>query len=802
MSKLDWLRQGSLWMLRVTTKVLSVTTHPFRTGSWRKRAAWGLVATTIVGGTGYRCYHGSWWPVAAAVENLEVDFSPKAPGRANANPVVPLAVGDEQDSLLQPSAKMFSARRHPAVPSDEEGDRQVMESTSLPERPRFGQVTQGRIRPVNNEQPEATADRRSPFSRFRDPSADDPESQDPEASTVNSARTRYENDPTASNTGEEMAEARPSDVPSDSDVEAEGNGPVITAEPDESIDQQGDDSNDTTAAQLPAGSGRFGSPTRSEPLEKRPVGREPAPPAELPGGLSGPRSGRARESEADESSVPRPLRAFTSSPARDSRTSISSLAVRAEADVSNASPNPGSRQLEGTQSPSVTIEKVAPTDVQVGRPATFQLKVRNVGKVHAHEVVVVDVIPDGVDVLELQPQAEPGAEGRLVWNLGMLAPGAESTIVMKVLPQREGEIGSVAEVTFRAQASVRTISTKPQISMRLDGPRTVLAGEIANVNLTITNTGTGIAANLFLDAIIPDGFVHPAGRELQSPLGNLPPNGSKTISLPLKAAKAGSYDLTFSATNEVNVSVEEQLPIEVTAPEFELAIQGPKVRYLDRQTTYSVWLSNPGTAAAEEVELVLFLSKGLKFVSSNNQGQYDRQSHAVFWNLERLPPSAKGEVQVVLLPGEIGQQKVRAEARGASGLQQTDERVLQVDGLPELQFSVSDTEDPVDVGSETQYEVLIVNKGSQAANHVQLTVEFPSELEPLRGNGPTEVQVRGNTATGEPLARLAPNEKAVYKITARGLRAGDCRVRVQIVSDDVRNPVTKEERTLVHADAP
>ena len=44
---------------------------------------------------------------------------------------------------------------------------------------------------------------------------------------------------------------------------------------------------------------------------------------------------------------------------------------------------PGQAQLEGAQSPSVTIEKFAPAEVQVGKPATFEILVRNVGQVRA-----------------------------------------------------------------------------------------------------------------------------------------------------------------------------------------------------------------------------------------------------------------------------------------------------------------------------------------------------------------------------------------------------------------------------------
>ena len=52
----------------------------------------------------------------------------------------------------------------------------------------------------------------------------------------------------------------------------------------------------------------------------------------------------------------------------------------------------------------------------------------------------------------------------------------------------------------------------------------------------------------------------------------------------------------------------------------------------------------------------------------------------------------------------------------------------------------------------------------------------------------------------EPLARLAPKADALYKIRVKGLVDGDHRIRVQILSDEMQRPVTREESTLVYAD--
>ena len=73
-------------------------------------------------------------------------------------------------------------------------------------------------------------------------------------------------------------------------------------------------------------------------------------------------------------------------------------------------------------------------------------------------------------------------------------------------------------------------------------------------------------------------------------------------------------------------------------------------------------------------------------------------------------------------------------------------------------------------------------------------------MEPINGEGPTRVKIEGNVVVFEPLPRLAPQGDILYKIHARGTTPGDKRIRVQCMSDDVSDPVTKEESTHVYSD--
>ncbi|NNE01250.1 MAG: hypothetical protein HKN47_28385, partial [Pirellulaceae bacterium] len=65
---------------------------------------------------------------------------------------------------------------------------------------------------------------------------------------------------------------------------------------------------------------------------------------------------------------------------------------------------PGDRRLEGVQSPSVVIHKRAPSEVKVGKPASFVIQVQNVGSAEALDVRVHDRIPEGMRLHDATPR--------------------------------------------------------------------------------------------------------------------------------------------------------------------------------------------------------------------------------------------------------------------------------------------------------------------------------------------------------------------------------------------------------------
>lgn len=461
---------------------------------------------------------------------------------------------------------------------------------------------------------------------------------------------------------------------------------------------------------------------------------------------------------------------------------------------------PGAAQLEGPQSPALSVEKIAPPEIQVGKPAIFQTKIRNTGAVTAHGVELRDQTPKGTRLLGTTPRASLGADGELLWSLGTLKAGEEIVVQMQLMPTEEGEIGSVATVRFNAEASVRTIATRPELSIRAAGPGQVLIGEEAVLTISVSNPGTGVASGVVLEAKIPQGLRHPAGAELEYEVGDLRPKETRQLELRLTSVQAGVAPLTLGARGEANLKAESLVELDVVAPRLDVALEGPKRRFLEREATYVVSISNAGTAPARRVELTCELPPGLEFVSASNSGQFEPSSRSVHWLLEELPVKETGKVELITVPLEPGQKKLVLRGAAERGVAVEKEQPILIEGIAAVQFSLVDTADPIERGGETSYEVRVVNQGSKAATNVRLTILLPPEMRAVAAEGPTRHQVEGSRVAFEGLGRLAPKAETTYRVRVQGLQPGDLRIRAQLQTDEIQTPVTKEESTRVFSD--
>ncbi len=435
----------------------------------------------------------------------------------------------------------------------------------------------------------------------------------------------------------------------------------------------------------------------------------------------------------------------------------------------------------------------------MGKPASFVIHVQNVGAVEALDVQVNDRIPTGMRLIDASPT--PVQQGNLLlWQLGAMPAGDERTVTMQLVAEQEGELGSVARVSFEAAASVRTISTRPELKIVQRVPEHgVLIGQQLEIELEVSNPGTGEATGVMLQEDVPDGLEHPKGRQLDNLIGTLAPGEVRRQVLRMRAVSPGVIQNTIRLTGDDGLADESTATVQVIAPDLKVELEGPSRRFLERQATYQLNLANVGTADATNVEIVVQLDRGFTFVSTDNEGQYDPSQHVVHWSLAQLPAGGSGSVPLTLLPVEAGEQAITIDARADLGVVAKNERRMTVEGFAELSFAITNPGGPIELGSETSYEIRVNNTGSMPDSNVRVQLQLPPGLELVSTDGDAGTDGRGLVAF-QPKSQLAQGTELAYRVRVRGVAPGTHIVRAVVVSDHASVPVTKEESTLVYAD--
>ena len=459
---------------------------------------------------------------------------------------------------------------------------------------------------------------------------------------------------------------------------------------------------------------------------------------------------------------------------------------------------PGDKKLEGAQTTQVVVEKIAPKEIQVDREAKFAVKVKNVGSAPVRNLVLRDVLPVGARFVAADvASVVPNARGEFAWPPFDLAPCSEKTFEYRIIPTQEGELGSVATLSFAAEASCRVRCVRPALEVEVVAPQEATLGSNIDLNVVVANVGTGAATNVALLETIPDGLRHPSGSVLDHALGTLAPGEKKRVPLTLQCVAPGTTVNNLVVTADGDLRKEIQTEIKVLAPKLELSIDGADAPYLERQTTYRLKAANVGDATAKDVKLVAEIPAGTTFVSANNLGVYKAETRSVYWDLAELPAGAAGEIELTLTPTKIGAARLTFGGTGPLGLTAQVVKEVEIDGLPALSYAVKTSPNPVEIGQEIVYEIQLANRGTKAATNATLQIAAPEALKIVSVEGPTRYSQQNGAFVFDVVREIPAKSAVTYKVKAVCEAVGDCRVRFQLSSDDLE-PLVKEENVRVY----
>lgn len=449
--------------------------------------------------------------------------------------------------------------------------------------------------------------------------------------------------------------------------------------------------------------------------------------------------------------------------------------------------------------PIVTVQWVKSGPINVGQESDCFLVVRNSGKGPAGNVALDAFFPTNVELVKVDPKPESSGEF-LTWSFGELAAGEERRVHLQMVARERGEVQTRAFVRYSGQANGQFVIHEPLLKISIKGPKRTLINEAAPHTLTVNNPGTGVARNVVVKVAIPPGLSHRAGDRLVMDIGQLNPGESRDVRLALTASEGGNHPLRAQSTADGSLVDTAETTVVVIAPKLQLAIAGPKIRYIGRNTTYTLNLTNDGTAPSNNVRTKYQIPAGFRFAKADKGGKHDATSNSIHWFVGRVNPGEGAEFKVQLTPYKLGDYSHQAGAVSESGHSCSAMTPTRVEGIASLVLEIVDRDDPLEIGAATVYQIRVSNEGSKAAQNVGLSCELPTGIRMVSAKGASDHSTANGMLVFNPLRILPPGKTAIYEVEVRSTQAGSQRFRARIASDSLQQPLVSDELTQVYAD--
>ncbi|MBN2314824.1 MAG: DUF11 domain-containing protein [Sedimentisphaerales bacterium] len=442
------------------------------------------------------------------------------------------------------------------------------------------------------------------------------------------------------------------------------------------------------------------------------------------------------------------------------------------------------------------IEKVMPEEVQLNAPFEYTIKVTNHSEVMITQVVVTEHIQEHFKFVSATPKAKED-DGKLIWTFDAISPGDSELINVSGAATNVECLQYCATLTYVVPVCTYVKVVKPQLTLAKTMPEKVSLCDKIPLKLDITNSGNGLARNVKIVDKLPEGLKTADGKdEIVFNVKALEPGKTVTGTSELVATKTGKYVNKAVATADGGLQAEVVATTVVQQPVLAIEKTGPKSRYLGRTVKYEIKVSNKGDGIANNLVIEDKIPVGMKFVGANHNGKL--VGDKVVWNLSALAPNASHEVEVTLSSDKEGTYENIATAKAECASSVSASASTAVKGIAAILLEVIDIDDPIELGNNETYVITVTNQGTSDGTNIKIVCNLEENVEYVSASGPTTANVEDRVVTFRPLPKLAPQQKATWRVVVKAVKPGDVRFGVTMNSDQLRRPVEETESTEMY----
>ncbi len=273
--------------------------------------------------------------------------------------------------------------------------------------------------------------------------------------------------------------------------------------------------------------------------------------------------------------------------------------------------------------PRLEFERIISDGVLLCDVIPVRYVVRNVGTGSAHEVKIVDTLPEGLTTTD--------GLSELAIDVGTLAPGQSKEFQSTLRAAKAGSyvtsaVASTADGLKVETEPVTTIVGQPVLAIEQTGPEKEYLGRSVTYEVTVSNVSDAPAKNTVIESEIPTNITSMkttagaklVGSKLIWRIGVLGPNTSKTVKASFTPTGAGTLVNRATATSECAESVTATTKTEIkTIPAVLLEVVDVEdpVEVGDR-STYVIQVTNQGSATSKNISIICMLEDNMEYLSS------------------------------------------------------------------------------------------------------------------------------------------------------------------------------------------
>lgn len=457
-----------------------------------------------------------------------------------------------------------------------------------------------------------------------------------------------------------------------------------------------------------------------------------------------------------------------------------------------------------SRSPIVEIETLGPKNLVVGQESTFKVRARNVGSVAARKLVVTTELPETVAVdganakvgdaqIKTRDVGFDGESRRCVWEVGTLDAGESAELELTMTPQKRSAFELVSRFECeRASARTGVEVVEPILEARVEGRDSIEWGVEDKYRLRLRNVGNGDAEDVEL-------FVSTGETNATQRIGVLKAGEEKSIEMAVKTVLDDSISIDVRANGAYGVEAKASKKIAVLRGKLDVAIEAPELQFVDGEFEALARVKNVGDAPLENVDVAAQIPATVEVLACDGSARRNAEKGRVYWTIPLLRPNEEIVFKTLCRLTETGDATFAVVGADQTGLTAQNETTVQVESIAALAMRVNAPKDPVAVGKECVYELVIENNGTKEATEIESGVFLGVGLKPVAVEGGLGTLSEAESKViFRKIETLPAGERVVFRVRAQAVDAGNHKVQamLQSIPEDAR--LMSEEMTYCY----